>query len=68
MAEEGHGHEDAVAAHVKELGWLFRIKVSLCAKRRTPHHLQLSSPSKIPGIPTKSNGIPSSASASILSG
>ena len=30
--------------------------------------LQLSSPSNMPGIPTKSSGIPSSASASILSG
>lgn len=30
--------------------------------------LQLSSPSKIPGIPTKSKGIPSSASASIFKG
>jgi hypothetical protein len=30
--------------------------------------LQLSSPSNIPGIPTKSRGIPSSASASTLSG
>jgi len=30
--------------------------------------LQLSSPSKIPGMPTRSNGIPNSASASILSG
>lgn len=30
--------------------------------------IQLSSPSNIPGMPTKSNGIPSSASASMLSG
>ena len=30
--------------------------------------LQLSSPSKIPGIPTRSNGMPSSASASMFNG
>lgn len=31
-------------------------------------HIQLSSPSKTPGMPTKSKGIPSSASASIFNG
>jgi hypothetical protein len=31
-------------------------------------NLQLSSPSNIPGIPTRSSGIPNSASASMLSG
>lgn len=30
--------------------------------------IQLSSPSNMPGIPTRSNGMPSSASASIFSG
>lgn len=31
-------------------------------------HVQLSSPSKTPGMPTRSNGMPNSASASIFSG
>ena len=36
--------------------------------RKSKVHSQLSSPSKMPGIPTRSMGMPSSASASILSG
>jgi hypothetical protein len=44
----------------------------LCAiilKIETPSiYSQLSSPSNIPGIPTKSNGMPSSASVSMFSG
>ncbi len=65
--EEGGDHEGEVLVDVMELGWLkvgdehLRLPMDVL-------HLQLSSPSKIPGIPTRSKGIPSSASASILSG
>lgn len=44
------------------------VIVSICASKLSSGKLQLSSPSKIPGMPTRSNGIPSSASASIFNG
>lgn len=46
----------------------YRVTISICALGGNILYLQLSSPSKIPGIPTRSNGIPSSASASMFNG
>jgi len=63
------GHEGALAGAVRVLGSL--LSVSLQAfnlERRSDSDAQLSSPSKTPGMPTRSKGIPSSASASMFSG
>jgi hypothetical protein len=45
-----------------------KMDIRSCVSGTKRSHLQLSSPSNIPGMPTKSSGIPNSASASILSG
>lgn len=51
-----------------ELESLQRISSARIVDRIIRVSLQLSSPSKIPGMPTRSMGMPSSASASIFSG
>lgn len=52
-----------------ELVWLPQVSINASGRKRLRAlNLQLSSPSNIPGTPTKSMGIPSSASASILRG